>query len=235
MSVGFVPGSGPLRRAHPFTPLTLAAGAAVLAFALPAPEGALAITAVLLLLVLIERVPVMVPAVLTALPVWFFLYLIHGVFGNHPVVALTVGARVFVVVLGFLLALASVHPGRLVDGLSDAGVPFSLAFLLTATLQAVPRLRARAGQILAAQRCRGLRVRGSPWLRAKAVVPLVVPLVLSALAEVDERAIALEARGMGGATKRTPLNPPRNNGGERVMRWGIVAGVIAVVVRRITG
>jgi energy-coupling factor transport system permease protein len=128
-----------------------------------------------------------------------------------------------------------VHPGRLVDGLSDAGVPFSLAFLLTATLQAVPRLRARAGQILAAQRCRGLRVRGSLWLRAKAVVPLVVPLVLSALAEVDERAIALEARGMGGATKRTPLNPPRNGAAERVMRWGLIAGVVAVVVRRITG
>ncbi|MSR06807.1 MAG: energy-coupling factor transporter transmembrane protein EcfT [Gemmatimonadetes bacterium] len=232
MSVGFVPGSGPLHRAHPFTPLAIAASTAVLAFALPVPFGPMILAGVLLLLVLVERAPVLKPALLTALPFWFFLYVIHGVFGKHPVIALGLSARVFAIVLGFLLALATVHPGRLVDALAERGVPFSFSFLLTATLQAVPRLRARATEILAAQRCRGLRVRGSIWRRAAAVIPLAVPLVLSAVAEVDERAIALEARGMGGVTNRTPLHPPPDSAVQRLIRWGLAAGTVTAIAVR---
>lgn len=233
MSVGFTPGTGPLRRAHPYTPLTLAGASAVLAFVLPAPDGPLILAAVLLGLALVEGVPVVRPAVLTSLPFWLFLFMIHGLIGKHPAVALGLSARVFAIVLGFLLALSTVHPGRLVDGLAVSGVPFSLAFLLTATLQAVPRLRQRGAEILAAQRCRGLRVRGSIFRRAAAVVPLAVPLVLSAISEVDDRAIALDARGMGGVTRRTPLHPPANGLIDRMLRWGLIVATIAVVALRI--
>lgn len=232
MSVGFTPGHGPLRRAHPYTPLTLAAASAILAFVLPAPDAPLILSAVLLGVALAEGVPVVRPAVLTSLPFWLFLFVIHGLIGKHPALALGLSARVFAIVLGFLLALSTVHPGRLVDGLAVSGVPFPLAFLLTATLQAVPRLRRRGAEILAAQRCRGLRVRGSVFRRAAAVVPLAVPLVLSAISEVDDRAIALDARGMGGVTKRTPLHPPPNRPVDRMVRWGmIIASVAGVVVR----
>jgi energy-coupling factor transport system permease protein len=233
VSVGFTPGSGPLRRAHPYTPLTLAAASAVLAFALPAPDGPLVLAAVLLGLALAEGVPVVRPAVFTSLPFWLFLFLIHAVIGDHPAIALGLSARVFAIVLAFLIALATVHPGQLVDALSASGIPFSYAFLLTATLQAVPRLRGRGAEILAAQRCRGLRVGGSVFRRAAAIVPLAVPLVLSAISEVDDRAIALDARGMGGAAKRTPLHPPENRPLDRLVRWGLVVVAVAGVVVRV--
>jgi energy-coupling factor transport system permease protein len=233
VSIGYARGRGPLRRSHPYTPLTLAGATAILAFALPAPWGPVALSGVLLGLVLVERAPVLGPALLTALPFWLFLFLIHGVFGNAPMTALGLGARIFSIILGFLLALATVHPARFVEALAARGVSFSLAYLLTATLQAVPRLRARAAEILAAQRCRGLRVRGSLLRRVRAVVPLTVPLVLSVLSDVDERSVALEARGMGGKAKRTPLSPPADPLPERVLRWTLVLATAAAIAVRV--
>lgn len=229
-----MPGEGPLRQAHPFTPLAIAAASAVLAFALPAPGGPVLLGVCLVALVAIEGVPqVFPPALITAIPFWILLYLIHGVFGRSPGLALGLGARVFAIVTAFLLALATVHPGRLVDGLVARGAPFSLAYLLASTLQAVPRLRARAKEILDAQRCRGLAVRGAPWRRVRALALLVVPLALSALAEVEARTLALETRGAGNVVRRTPLDPPEDTRVERVVRWGMAVVAAAALVARV--
>lgn len=234
MILGFVPHGGPLHRLHPFTGLSLAAAAVVLAFALPAPEGALGLSAALALLALCARLGrVLRTGAAFAAPFWLFLILIHVVFGDDPARALTVGGQITAVLLGFLLILASVHPGRLVDALLEKGVPFSVAYLLAATLQAVPRLQARAGVILEAQRCRGLVVSGSPWRRARAVVPLAIPLVLSALAEVDQRAFALESRGVGTVARRTPLAPPEDRPLDRSIRAGLLILSAGVIVLRV--
>ena len=82
---------------------------------------------------------------------------------------------------------------------------------MLATLQAAPRLRARVTRILEAQRSRGLRVRGRALGRARALVPVTLPLILQTLGEVDARAMALETRGVGTA-RRTALEIVR-------MRW----------------
>jgi energy-coupling factor transport system permease protein len=168
-----------------------------------------------------------------ATPFWLFLILIHIVFGDDPARALTVGGQITAVLLGSLLILASVHPGRLVDALLERGIPFSVAYLLAATLQAVPRLQAKASAILEAQRCRGLVVSGSPWRRVRAVVPLAVPLVLSALAEVDQRAFALESRGVGTVARRTPLAPPEDSALDRSIRAGLLILSAGVIVLRV--
>jgi len=174
-------------------------------------------------------------AAVFAAPFWLFLFLIHVVFGDDPTRALTVGGQITAILLGFLLVLASVHPGRLVDALLEKRVPFSIAYLFAATLQAVPRLQARAGVILDAQRCRGLPVNGPPWRRARAVVPLTIPLVLGALAEVDQRAIALESRGVGTPARRTPLAPPEDSALDRSIRVSLLILSAGVVLIRVIG
>jgi energy-coupling factor transport system permease protein len=232
--VGYRPGVSLLHRAHPFTNLTLAGTVVVLAFALPVPIGPLVLTGVLVAFALVAGLPrVLATALAFAAPFWLFLTLIHVVFGDSPMRALTVGGQITAILIAFLLALTAVHPARLVDALLDRGVPFAFAYLLAATLQSVPRLQERAGAILDAQRCRGLNVTGSLWRRARAVVPLAVPLVLGALAEVDERTVALEARGAASAARRTALDPPPDTAVQRTLRWGFLAAAIAVVVARI--
>src|SRR5258705_927099 len=118
MTVGYIAGSGPLRRAHPFTPLTLAAVLAVLAFALPAPLGTTLLCVVAIAIPLIEGVPgVLAPAAITALPFWLFAALIHGVLRGAPLMALGLGARFTTIIVAFLTLLAVVQPSRLVDAL----------------------------------------------------------------------------------------------------------------------
>jgi len=232
--IGFVTGTGLLHRAHPFTGVTIALAVAVLAFALPAPVGPAGLTVMLVLLALVAGLPrVLVTALTFAAPFWAFLFLIHVVFGDNPARGLAVAGQITAMLLGSLLVLASVHPGRLVDALLTAGVPFSVAYPLAATLQSVPRLQARAGAILDAQRCRGLAVGGSLWRRVRAVVPLAIPLVLGALAEVDERALALEARGAGSPARHTPLNPPADSHLDRAVRWSLLLVVLLAVGVRI--
>lgn len=234
MIVGYAPGGSFLHRTHPFTPFALAAATVVWAFALPPPAGPVALTGALAALGLAARLPrVLAGAFLMATPFWVFLLLIHWAFGDDPLRAVTVGAQITALLVAFLLVIAVVHPARLVDALVARRVPFAAAYVLAATLQAVPRLRDRARAILDAQRCRGLRVRGSVWRRARAVIPLALPLVLGALAEVEERALALEARGAGAVRRRTPLDPPHDTVGQRVLRWVLLAGAVAAVALRV--
>jgi energy-coupling factor transport system permease protein len=232
--VGYVPGRSPLHQAHPFTALVLAGTVVVLAFALPAPQGPAALAVALAALALLAGLPrVLLTALGFSLPFWFFLAVIHGVTGESALRVLTVGSQISAMLIAFLLALATVHPARLVDALLQRGVPFSLAYLLSATLQAVPRLRRQATDIVEAQRCRGLRVRGSIWRRVSAIVPLAIPLVLGARGEAGERAMALDARGAAAPAHRTPLEPPADSIAQRIARWLLAAAAVAAVVWRI--
>ncbi len=231
--IRYIPGNGILHRAHPFTPFTLAGAVVVFAFALPAPGGTSILCALMILLPVIEGVPgILRTAGLLALPFWVFLFGIHGWLGGAPLTALTIAARLTSLIFVFLTVVVSVHPGRFVDSLVARGVPFSAVYLLSATLQAVPRLGHRAQTILEAQRCRGLRVRGSPLHRLRALVPLAIPLVLGSLAEVDERSVALEVRGTGAGVHPTPLDPPPDTPSDRIARWSLAAlAVLALVLR----
>jgi energy-coupling factor transport system permease protein len=215
--------TGPLRRAHPFTPLTVAVVLSLLAFVLPAPRGPVILASCAIALAVIEGIaPLLRPAAITALPFWVFAFLIHGVLRHQPLEAVALASRFTTVVVAFFTVIAVVRPSRLVDGLLERGLPFSFAYVFAATLQSVPRLRARAKEIVNAQRCRGLVVGGSPWRRIRTLAPLTLPLILSALSEVDSRSFALESRGAGHVVRRTPLHPPGDSIAQRVLRWTLL-------------
>lgn len=228
--IGFVPASGPLHRAHPFTSLSIGGAVAVLSFSLPEP-GIVALAGIAIVFVFVEGVPgVLKLSLVLAFPFWFFLFLIHAVFADNPERAIVLGSRVTAMIVAFLTVMTAVHPARLVEALVARRVPFSVAFLFAATLQAVPRLQERAQAILEAQRCRGLRLTGSPIRKIRAIIPLVVPLVMSSLAEVDERGFALETRAATSRAVRTPIDPPADSRGERFFRWSLFVAVIVTVV-----
>src|SRR5512146_785436 len=110
------------------------------------------------------RFGVLRTALLTAAPFWFFLFLLHGVAGM-----LTTAPRLTAMIASFLWLVAVLPTARLVEAMVAAGWPASAAFLLSATLSAVPALRERARHIVDAQRCRGLNTRGGPRARFTAL------------------------------------------------------------------
>ncbi len=207
-----------MRRLHPFTLLALAAALPLLAWMLPTPRGALMTTlAAAALAAAAGPRRVLLPALLTAAPFWLFLFILHGVAGM-----LVFGVRLTTMIASFVWLVAVLPPARLVEALVAAGWSAPTAYLFAATLSAVPVLRQRARRIVDAQRCRGLSPRGAPLARLRALRALALPLVLSALHEVDERALALETRGLGAGHRRTPLAPPADSALQRGTRWVLV-------------
>lgn len=242
--IGYVPGDSALHRAHPYTPLALAAAVMLLTFAFTGVAAIWLMVAAALALALVAGVlpAIATPALVLALPTWVVLLVLHGVLGDEPRVALVgglslsepgivralvLGGRIGAIVVASLVALATVSPARLVEAMTDRGVPFGRIFLLVSTLTFLPRTRLRARQILDAQQARGLRLGGSPLARLRALGPLVLPLVLGALAEVDEQVMALESRGASSAGRRTALDPPPDSTPQRLVRWGLLVVVIA--------
>lgn len=221
-----------MRTLHPFTLIGIALALPALAWLLPFSWGGLAPMSLALALCAgaggRAGFGVLRAALLTAAPFWFFLFVLHGVAGM-----LTTAPRLTAMIASFLWLVAVLPTARLVEAMVAAGWPASAAFLLSATLSAVPALRERARHIVDAQRCRGLPTRGGPLTRIAALRALALPLVLSALHEVDERALALETRGFSGTVRRTPLAPPPDPSVERVLRWGLLLGCLGLLVWRL--
>ena len=237
-------------RLHPFTLLALAAALPALAWILPAPAGGMWTAAVALLLTLTPGarltpgaspgfrgvgfspgsrpgLVVFRTALLTAAPFWVFLRLLHDV----PT-TIAIGLRITTMVASFVWLAATLAPDRLVEATVARGWSVTAAYLFAATITAVPTLRDRARRIAEAQRCRGLSPRGSLAHRLRALRALALPLVLSALHEVDERALALETRGMVSGARRTPLAPPPDSAVERAARWALLAACVAALIWR---
>ncbi len=192
---------------HPFTPFVLVLAAALLAVLLPAPWGPVVLALVVIVIaMLLGAFRQVGAALLLTLPLWIFLLILHGAMrgGEGWLAAIAQGSRLTAIILASLLAYRAFRPSRFLDAAATRGWSSSAALLVLATLQAAPRLRARVTRILEAQRSRGLRVRGRPLGRARALVPVTLPLILQTLGEVDARAMALDTRGVG-STRRTPL------------------------------
>jgi len=126
-------------------------------------------------------------------------------------------------------------PRAFVFDLERRGLSPRFAFVAVATLEAVPAMAARAGVIAAAQRSRGLDTEGSLVARLRGVLPLVGPVLLSSLTEVEERSLALEVRAFGRPGRRNLLWWPGDTSAERVVRWVLVVGFLGLVAARATG
>lgn len=236
-------------RAHPFTPLVACFTVIALAFLLPAPLGPVALMGVLVLLApVLGDGRALVPAAFLAVPFWFFLFLLHGIFGEAPFVpagplmvsqhgvpvAITTSARLTAVILASVLLIRGFRPGRFVDAALAAGWSWTAAYLGAATLNAIPRFQERAVRVREAMRARGLRVHGNLFTRAFAFVPLALPLMLGALHDVDERAFALATRQVRlGEARRTPLRLPEDAPADRLIRWSCVAVICAAALWRL--
>ena len=142
-------------------------------------------------------------------------------------------ARIFAMVSSFTLFLLTTHPSELMSDLTRRGLPSQFAYVIISTIQIIPQMRAKAQTIIAAQRSRGLNTEGSFAKRVGALVPLVRPLVFGSLVEVEERAIAIEARGFTSTHQKTSLHEIQDGRFDKGARWVLLLVVLAIVAARI--
>jgi energy-coupling factor transport system permease protein len=248
----FQTGAGPLHRLHPLTKLTFSAFAAAWALAGPAYWSATAVFLSLFLIALWGGVgrnwARQNGRLLT--PLLLMLFLLHGFF--HPqgeTVLLTLwrfsltseglafatllSNRIAAIVGATLLLLLTTRPAELLTALQQRGFPPALAYIISSTLTLLPQMRAKAGAITQAQQARGLSVTGSIWQRARALPPLLTPLVLGALVESEERAIALEARAFRVPGPKTTRAAPADSARQRRLRGLLLIGIVLLIGWRI--
>ncbi|MPN13369.1 Energy-coupling factor transporter transmembrane protein EcfT [bioreactor metagenome] len=96
---------------------------------------------------------------------------------------------------------------KLLNPLKIIGVPaHELAMMMTIALRFIPTLLEETDKIMKAQMARGADFEtGNIISRAKAMVPLLVPLFISAFRRADELALAMEARCYRGGENRTRM------------------------------
>lgn len=126
-------------------------------------------------------------------------------------------------------------PAAFVLDLERRGLSPRLAFVALNTIEAVPSMVERATVIQSAQRARGLDTEGSLRARMRGVLPLVGPVILSSLTEVEERSLALEVRAFGRPGRRALLWRSPDSRVQLVARIAMLAVLTGVIVGRITG
>ncbi len=128
---------------------------------------------------------------------------------------LMMGLRLFLLVMVTSLLTLSTSPIRLTDGIERLLRPFArigmpaheLAMMMTIALRFIPTLLEETEKIIKAQKARGADFESGNFLRrAKNMVPILVPLFLSAFRRADELATAMEARCYRGGEGRTKLH-----------------------------
>ncbi len=128
--------------------------------------------------------------------------------------AVYMALRLILLVLGTQLLTLTTSPIALTDGLERLFRPLSrigfpaheLAMMMSIALRFIPTLLEEADKIMKAQKARGADFEtGTLIQRARAMLPLLVPLFVSAFRRADELALAMEARCYRGGEHRTRL------------------------------
>jgi len=143
--------------------------------------------------------------------------------------------RLFAMAAALLLLGRTTSSRGLVVDLERRGASPRLAFALGAVAGAVPALVDRAREVRDVQRARALDTEGSLRRRVGGVVPLVGPVVIGALHQVEGRSLALEARGFGRPGRRHLLWAPADSAGERLARWLLAVALLALVAGSFVG
>src|SRR5688500_2071871 len=249
----YSPGDSPLHRLHPLTKLVATVLIVVATYTLPGLLSPFTLFFVVLLLAYTGGImgSFLRPVLLGLLPIVISLFVIQGILFPPPgatalpigpitltreglALAFLISTRLLTFTSAILLLLRTTHPADLVFALTERGLPRSIGYILLVTLQIAPDMISRAIAILEAQRSRGRETQGG-LRRVRALVPLVGPLVVGALVDVEERAMAIESRAYTAPGPKTSLRELVDTTGQRIARWLLLLSMAALIAVRLIG
>jgi energy-coupling factor transport system permease protein len=243
----------PYHRLNPLTKAVIATVGSIGAFVLGGYVGPLAIIAVTLLLAWRAGVAGRLARVslLLTLPIAISVVLVSVFTRAGTTVLFEIGpfdatvegvdfalqtlVRLFAISLSIGLFIMTTEPRAFVFDLERRGVPPRAAFVAVATIEAVPTLVERATTISESQRARGLDTEGSFLARVRGLLPIVGPVIIGSLTDVEERSLALESRAFSRPGRRHLLWAMPDSGRERALRWVLVVALAVAAGARISG
>ncbi len=142
---------------------------------------------------------------------WIFKITVEGV-----KTAAAMAIRLVYLIVGSSVMTLTTTPNNLTDGLEKALSPLrkikvpvhEIAMMMSIALRFIPILLEETDKIMKAQMARGADFESGGLIRkAKSMVPLLVPLFISAFRRANDLAMAMEARGYHGGEGRTKMKP----------------------------
>ncbi len=132
------------------------------------------------------------------------------------VLALTMAVRLSMLIIGSSVMTLTTTPNNLTDGMEKMLRPLRIfkvpvhevAMMMSIALRFIPILLEETDKIMKAQIARGADFEsGNLMKRAKALIPLLIPLFISAFRRANDLAMAMEARCYRGGEGRTKMKP----------------------------
>lgn len=152
--------------------------------------------------------------------------------------------RLTYLVIGSSLMTLTTTPNQLTDGLESLMKPLShlkvpvheIAMMMSIALRFIPILLEETDKIMKAQIARGADFEsGNIIQKAKALVPLLVPLFVSAFRRANDLAMAMEARCYHGGSGRTQMKPLKYKGRDYAAFLILAAYLAVSIVFRVVG
>ena len=228
----FFPGESPLHKLDPRTKIILAILFIVAVFLVNNPAGFLLLALFVTFLIAISRIsftvvlkgikPIIFVLIFTSLINLFmtvgegdplFKFWIIKIYREGIIRAVFMSVRVILLIVGTSMFLTyTTSPIALTDGIESLlkplkyiGVPVHLfAMMMTIALRFIPTLVEETEKIMNAQKSRGADfTSGGLIKRAKALVPILIPLFVSSFKRAEELATAMECRCYRGDVNRT--------------------------------
>ena len=169
----------------------------------------------------------------------FIINIVTSYFGNNftllasnieAAIALTL--RFVVLIESFSVFFLTTSPDHLGLALEQSRVPYEFAFAFTTAVRFVPVLAEEAQTIMDAQKARGLELeKGNLLKRIRNYIPVLIPLIVSAIRRSLELAEAMESRAWGASKKRTNLFSLKLHKGDYALlalSIGVLVGAIYI-------
>ncbi|WP_099156767.1 energy-coupling factor transporter transmembrane component T family protein [Virgibacillus ndiopensis] len=228
----YVPGNSIVHRLDPRTKITVIFFFVFIVFFANSVLSYTTLTVFALVTVIITKIPIrFIMKGLT--PVWFliiFTFILHlivtkegtvlfdifgfNIYTGALIQGFAISMRFFLLILVTSLLTLTTTPIEITDAIEEMLHPLKkikfpvheLALMMSISLRFIPTLLQETEKISRAQASRGVDFKTGPLKeRIKAVVPLLVPLFVSAFKRAEELAMAMEARGYQGGEGRTKL------------------------------
>jgi len=134
------------------------------------------------------------------------IFVMNLVTGSTLTYSLAMTIRFLALLSSFSIFFMTTSPDDLGLALQQAHVPYTLCFTFTTAVRLVPTMAVDAQTVIDAQKSRGLELdKGNLLKRIRNYIPVLIPLIVSAIRRSIELAEALESRAFGVTSKRQSL------------------------------
>jgi energy-coupling factor transport system permease protein len=155
--------------------------------------------------------------------------------GSTLLYSVSMMLRFITLISSFSLFFMTTSPDDLGLALEQIGLPYSLSFTFTTAVRLVPTIASDAQTVIDTQKSRGLELeKGNILKRIRNYIPILIPLIVSAIRRSLELAEALESRGFGASDKRESIVILKLRQTDVAIVILTITGVILAVYLRLT-